>query len=176
MAVAAAASPSLILLAFDLHKFKSRNDFIVWIMARQEYSPALVRYHCILLRFIILPFPAESVHKNQWLCKISWLNISFQVYRIAATSISFAKTTMPGAYYSAVSRSSQGVWVPSLFLPLVSSSGASDCLDTGWNQAGRLRHTNTEPILTSVSASSQPKFRNDNKLRQIQKSTQPLTI
>lgn len=67
--MAAAASSSLILLAFDLHKFKSRNDFIVWIMAMQEYSPALARYHCILLRFITLPFPTESVHKNQWLCK-----------------------------------------------------------------------------------------------------------
>lgn len=141
MAVAAeaAASSSLILLAFDLHEFKSQTDFIVWIMAMQDYSPALVRYHYILPRFIIPAFPIRISSQKSKACRISRLNISFQVYRIAETSISFAKTAMPRAYYSAISRSPQGVWVPSLFLPLVTNSGASGCLDTGSSQAGRLR-------------------------------------
>lgn len=91
-------------------------------------------------------FPSRISSQESKACRISRLNISFQVYIIADTSISFAKTAMPRAYYSAVSCSSQGVWMPSLFLSLVSGSGASGCLDIGSSQAGRLRHTNTKLI------------------------------
>lgn len=119
-------------------------------------------------------FPSRISSQKSKDCRASRLNILFQVYRIADTSISFAKTAMPRAYHSAVSRSPQRS-VGAKYFPSLSHRLRSFGLLGYWFEPSSARHTNIEPILTSLSTSCQLKFRKDNELRQIRKSTQPLT-
>lgn len=119
-------------------------------------------------------FPSKISSQKSKACRISRLNISFQVYRIADTSISFANASrLLFSRFPLVPRIVGAKSFPPLSFRFRNSRLLGHWFEPSWKAA---RHTNAEPILTFVSASSQPKFGKDNELRQSRKPTQPLTM